>query len=84
MLSKPLLTVHEVADLLKMRESTVRAWINDGQLRAIKFGRDWRIAQRDLEAYLNAHANRDPDEGEAGDKQPDASPASGGDSGPQT
>lgn len=60
MLSKPLLTIHEVAALLKMRESTVRAWINDGQLRAIKFGRDWRVAQRDLEAYLNSHANRDP------------------------
>lgn len=64
MLSKPLLTVHEVAELLKMRESTVRSWINDGRLRAIKFGRDWRVAQRDLEAYLNAHANRAPDEDE--------------------
>lgn len=61
MLSKPLLTVHEVAKLLKVRESTVRSWINDGQLRAIKFGRDWRVSQRDLEAYLNAHANRAPD-----------------------
>lgn len=60
MLSRPLLTIHEVAALLKMRESTVRAWINDGQLRAIKFGRDWRVAHRDLEAYLNTHANREP------------------------
>lgn len=58
MLSKPMLTIHEVAALLKMRESTVRSWINDGQLRAIKFGRDWRVAQRDLEVFLNAHANR--------------------------
>ena len=64
MLSKPLLTIHEVAALLKMRESTVRTWVNDGQLRAIKFGRDWRIAQRDLEAYLNAHANRELDDDE--------------------
>ncbi|MEQ8665091.1 MAG: helix-turn-helix domain-containing protein [Rhodospirillales bacterium] len=58
MLSKPMLTIHEVAALLKMRESTVRNWINEGQLRAIKFGRDWRVAHRDLEAFLNAHANR--------------------------
>ena len=58
MLSKPLLTIHEVAELIKMRESTIRAWIRDGELRAIKMGRDWRIAQKDLEAYLNAHANR--------------------------
>lgn len=62
MLSKPLLTVHEVADLLKVKESTVRAWINDRALRAIKFGREWRVAHKDLEAYLNAHANRGPDD----------------------
>jgi len=62
MLSKPLLTVHEVADLLKMRESTVRAWIRDGELRAIKMGRDWRVAVKDLEAYLEGHANRPADD----------------------
>lgn len=72
MLSKPLLTIHEVADLLKMRESTVRAWINDGQLRAIKFGRDWRVAQRDLEAYLDAHANRQAEAHEVSASKSDA------------
>lgn len=61
MLSKPLLTLHEVADLLKVRESTVRTWINEGQLRAIKFGREWRVSPQDLESYMNAHANRPPD-----------------------
>ena len=44
MLSAPLLTIHEVAELLKVREATVRAWINDNDLRAIKFGREWRVA----------------------------------------
>jgi len=63
MLSKPMLTVHEVADLLKMRESTVRAWIRDGELRAIKMGRDWRVAVKDLETFLEDHANRPADEG---------------------
>ncbi|WP_193179796.1 helix-turn-helix domain-containing protein [Nisaea sediminum] len=58
MLSKPLLTIHEVSDLLKMKESTVRNWIRDGELRAIKMGRDWRVAEKDLESYLNAHANK--------------------------
>jgi len=62
MLTKPLLTVHEVADLLKMKEATVRHWINDGALRAIKFGKEWRVAQKDLESFLNAHANRPADE----------------------
>jgi excisionase family DNA binding protein len=61
MLSRPLLTVHDVADLLQVRESTVRAWIHDNQIRAIKFGKEWRVAYKDLEAYLNANANRPPD-----------------------
>jgi excisionase family DNA binding protein len=59
MLSKPMMTVHEVADLLKVKESTVRSWIKDSDLRAIKLGRDWRVAVKDLEAFVNAHANRD-------------------------
>lgn len=58
MLSKPMLTIHEVADLLKMKEATVRTWINDGSLRAVKFGRDWRVAQKDLEAFVQERANR--------------------------
>ena len=58
MLSRPLLTIHEVADLLKVKESTVRTWIKDRDLRAVKFGREWRVIQKDLEAYLDEHANR--------------------------
>ena len=61
MLSKPLLTIHEVAGLLKVKESTVRTWIKDGDLRAVKFGREWRVIQKDLEAYLNEHANKPPE-----------------------
>lgn len=57
MLSKPLMTVHETAAQLKVRESTVRSWIRGGKLRAIKFGREWRVAVRDLERFLNDHAN---------------------------
>jgi len=43
---------------LKVKEATVRAWIHDADLRAIKFGREWRVSQKDLEAFLNAHANK--------------------------
>ena len=56
MLSRPLLTLHEVADLLKVKEATVRTWINNGSLRAIKFGREWRVAYKDLEAFVETHA----------------------------
>lgn len=71
MLSRPLLTVHEVADLLKVKESTVRSWIHDESLRAVKFGRDWRVAHDDLEAFVNARANRPPDAAASRSAQPD-------------
>ena len=59
MLSRPLLTVHETAEQLKVKESTIRAWIRNGKLRAIKFGREWRITVKDLERFLNENANFD-------------------------
>jgi excisionase family DNA binding protein len=57
MLSRPLLTVHEVAEMLKLKESTIRNLIVAKRLRAIKFGREWRVAVKDLEAFLNENAN---------------------------
>jgi excisionase family DNA binding protein len=59
MLSRPLLTVHETAEHLKVKESTIRAWIRQEKLRAIKFGREWRIAVKDLERFLDVNANVD-------------------------
>lgn len=60
MLSRPLLTLHEVADLLKVKEATVRSWINKGNMRAVKFGREWRIGHKDLEAFVETHATIPP------------------------
>ncbi len=51
-------TVREVADRLKVSEATVRGWIHDGALRAIEIGNVWRVADTDLEAFLENHANR--------------------------
>ncbi len=61
MLRSPLLTVHDAADLLKVKESTVRSLINEKRLRAVKVGKEWRIAEVDLLAFLNENANRGPD-----------------------
>ena len=57
MLRAPLLTVHDVAEKLQVKESTVRDWINKRHLRAVRFGREWRIAVKDLEKFLNDRAN---------------------------
>lgn len=51
-------TVKEVADRLQINEATVRNWIKHGELRAIEIGKGWRIADRDLETFLLAHATR--------------------------
>lgn len=61
MLTRPFLSVKDVADLLKVGEATVRHWIKESRLRAINLGREWRIAPRDLEAFLQTQANRPPD-----------------------
>ncbi|NWG47128.1 MAG: helix-turn-helix domain-containing protein [Alphaproteobacteria bacterium] len=56
MLSRQFYTVKDVADLLKIGETTVRHWIRDRELRAIDVGREWRIAPVDLEDFLSRHA----------------------------
>ena len=53
-----MMTVHDAADFLKVRENTVRALINDKRLRAVKIGKEWRIAEADLVAFLEENANR--------------------------
>lgn len=58
MLRQPLMTVHETAEKLRVKESTVRSWIREKKLRAIKFGREWRITVVDLESFLNENANK--------------------------
>lgn len=61
MLTKPMLTVHDAADFLRIKESTVRSLIHEKRLRAVKIGKEWRIAESDLERFLNRYANREPD-----------------------
>ena len=58
MLSKPFFTTHEIAELLKVSEATVRTWIHESELRAVRLGREFRVAAKDLEAFVNEHATR--------------------------
>lgn len=60
MLRKPLLTTHEVAELLKIKEATVRKWIRDGELPAVNLGRDWRVAVIQLEEFLKLRVTGEP------------------------
>jgi excisionase family DNA binding protein len=63
------LTVHEIAEALKVNQQTVRNWIDAGDLAAIRVGkRRVRVRRRDLEAFLDK-SNRTP----AGEPTPPSS-----------
>jgi excisionase family DNA binding protein len=48
-----LLTVHEVAEIMRVSNMTVYRLIRAGELRAARVGRGYRIRERDVEAYLS-------------------------------
>jgi excisionase family DNA binding protein len=47
-----LLTVKEVAEILRVSQPTVLRMIDDGELRAIRVRNQWRIRRSDLDEYL--------------------------------
>jgi len=46
------LTPDQVAEMLQLTSYTIREFIKEGKIRAIKIGRSWRIDLSDLEADL--------------------------------
>ena len=53
------MTIQEVADLLKVSNATVRSWIKNGELRAVKLEREFRIAKVDLQRFVDSRATTD-------------------------
>lgn len=51
-----LLTIEEVAEILRVSTRTVTRYIESGRLRASKIG-VWRIKQSDLDDFLNKTSN---------------------------
>jgi len=45
-------TLDEVADILKLTKRTLYTYIKKGQLRAVKFGKYWRVSPEELESFL--------------------------------
>ena len=58
MLTRRFLTVKDIADLIQVGEATVRNWIRQGELNAVDVGREWRVAPRDLEDFIERHSAR--------------------------
>ena len=50
----PLLTVTEVAEVLRVSNMTVYRLIKGGELSALRVGKNYRIRESELEAFLSA------------------------------
>ena len=53
---EPLLTVGEVAGLMRVSNMTVYRLIKSGQLAAIRVGKNYRLRRKDIERYLSERA----------------------------
>ncbi len=53
-----LLTPSDVAKRLQMNERTVTQWLRNGHLRGFKIGKEWRVSDVDLDAFIEASANK--------------------------
>jgi len=49
-MEKDLYSVEQVADLLNLHVRTVRGYVREGKLKAVRIGKQYRIARQDLEA----------------------------------
>ncbi len=54
-------TPTDVAHSLQVNERTVTQWLRKGYLRGFKIGKEWRISPDDLQAFLEASANKPMD-----------------------
>jgi excisionase family DNA binding protein len=59
----PLLTVGEVAGIMRVSNMTVYRLIKSGQLSAIRVGKNYRIRRVDVDKYLTDRAVRIEDQG---------------------
>lgn len=62
-MQQELFTADEVADQLGLHVRTVRNYVRDGRLKAVRIGKQYRIARADLEAFTGRPAEptvRDP------------------------
>ncbi|NKQ57278.1 helix-turn-helix domain-containing protein [Amycolatopsis sp. K13G38] len=53
-MSKKLYSAEEVAERLGLHVRTVRGYLRDGRLNAVRIGKQYRITHEDLEAFVGA------------------------------
>jgi len=57
---KELLTTEDIAQYLGYHIETIRVYIRQGKLPAIKVGREYRIRRDDFEKFLEERRTRNP------------------------
>lgn len=57
-IEKQWLSVADIAVYMGVSPHVVTSMLRAGDLPAVKFGREWRVARRDLETYLNRARQR--------------------------
>jgi excisionase family DNA binding protein len=55
----PMYSLDQVAERLGLHVRTVRAYVRTGRLRAIRIGKQYRVAREELEATIGAGNSRD-------------------------
>ena len=54
-----LITVEETAQILKVKETTIRNWLRTGKLRGTKISEiAWRIDKTDLDNFISSGTNQ--------------------------
>ena len=57
-IQKQWLSAAEVALYMGVSHHVVTSMLRSGEMPAVKFGREWRVARDDLERYLNSARQR--------------------------
>lgn len=61
--NKDFFTTEQVANILEMTPRTIRNFIKSKELRAAKFGGEWRISKPDLIAFMEKHFSSQSSDG---------------------
>jgi excisionase family DNA binding protein len=72
-MSQELYSVDQVAERLGLHVRTVRNYVRDGRLKAVRIGKQYRIAREDLEALTGRAASTSPGDGAGGHRDVEVS-----------
>ena len=54
-MAESFLTPAQVGERLQLSPYTILDYLRRGKLRGVKFGKQWRVREADLQAFIEAH-----------------------------